>query len=97
MPEGESLALTEEGAPRFSISRLYTGSSKNYRKPSLKKVGDGMGAEAYGWGLYATESRENAEIYAETDRDFKEVASPDKNFHAQVYEQTFFTNRPEGD
>ena len=89
--------ISVSSAPRFSISRLYTGSSKNYRKPSLKKVGDGMGAEAYGWGLYATESRENAEIYAETDRDFKEVANPDKNFHAQVYEQTFFTNRPEGD
>lgn len=58
-------------APRFSISRLYTGSAADYDKPSLHAIGTGEGAQAYGWGLYASSRRGIAEAYASADKSRK--------------------------
>ena len=49
---------------RFSIGGLYTGSAADYEKPSLHYVGTGEGSQVYGWGLYGSNRREVAEMYA---------------------------------
>ncbi len=50
--------------PRYSVSRLYTGSGADYDQPSLHAIGTGEGAQAYGWGLYASDRRDIGENYA---------------------------------
>lgn len=53
------------GGKRKSISGIYTGTSADYDKPSLLKIGTGEGSQVYGWGLYGSNRREVAEGYAE--------------------------------
>ena len=137
---------------RKSISGIYTGSSADYDKPSLLKVGTGDGGQIYGWGLYGSNERGEAETYADMEvgkyeysyqkngkiinekddtieskavgalklwgdvetaieelkgipnseaiiKELKEHGSEYQEYNPQkhIYEQTFFTNRPEGD
>ena len=51
-------------ARRFAVGSLYTGSTADYDRPSLTKVGTGEGSQVYGWGLYASSKRGVAESYA---------------------------------
>lgn len=55
------------GDSRKSISGIYTGSSADYDKPSLLKIGTGEGNQVYGWGLYGSNNRDVAESYMPTD------------------------------
>lgn len=59
------------GLSKMSVGRLYTGSTADYAKPSLLKVGTGEGSQVYGWGLYASDRRGVAEDYARADRNRK--------------------------
>lgn len=65
-PEGRSIEDT-----KFKISRLYTGSSADYRIPSLHYIGTGEGNQVYGYGLYASNRRSVAESYAKNDANEK--------------------------
>ena len=66
---------------KLRIGPLYTGTTADYAQrlgdgtivngPSLHYVGTGEGAQAYGWGLYASQKREVADSYAEADADRK--------------------------
>lgn len=141
------------GDERKSISHIFTGSSADYDKPSLLKVGSGEGNQVYGWGLYGSNQREVAEGYAAMDvgkksgigyikngkpieqfgksvenkvagalalwgdvetaieemkgvhdsediiKELKEHGHEYREYHPQeiIYEQTFFTDRKEGD
>ena len=59
----------------FSRKRIFTGSAASYDKPSLQYIGTGEGAQAYGWGLYGSESRKVAEWYANEDADRKNYSN----------------------
>lgn len=50
---------------------LYTGSAADYERPSLHYVGTGEGNQVYGWGLYASDRRGKAEMYAEAQKNKK--------------------------
>ena len=59
---------------RKSIGEIYTGSAADYANrsreggkddgPSLKSIGTGEGAQAFGWGLYGSNRRGVAKSYA---------------------------------
>ena len=68
--EGEGRDDSRRGytAKKYSTSSLFTGSSADYDKPSLLKVGTGEGSQVYGWGLYASNRRGVAEGYANSER-----------------------------
>ncbi len=55
--------IAHASGTRYSVEGLYTGSAADYEKPSLHYVGTGVGAQAYGWGLYAINGKEGAEEY----------------------------------
>jgi len=42
----------------------YHGSSKNFDKFSTSKIGEGVGSQAQGWGLYFTDLKSIAKFYA---------------------------------
>ena len=80
----------------MGISHIFTGSTANYDKPSLQGIGSGEGTQVYGWGLYGTTLRNDAEYYAaKAQANF--VPGRGSDGRQRIYEQTFFTNRPEGD
>lgn len=58
-------AMTGKGDVRYSIPHIFTGSSASYEKPSLVHVGEGEGSQVYGWGLYGSDQRGVAEMYAD--------------------------------
>lgn len=145
----------EEAYPQkqMGISHIFTGSAANYDKPSLLRVGTGTGNQVYGWGLYGSNQRGDAEGYAAGDvdkksgigyikngklieqfgklvenkvagalalwgdvetaieemkgvpnsediiKELKEHGHEYREYHPQefIYEQTFFTDRKEGD
>lgn len=70
--EKESRAASAKPEPlkprEMGISRIFTGSSADYEKPSLLKVGTGEGSQVYGWGLYGSTVRGVAEGYADNYR-----------------------------
>ena len=74
---------TMEMGQRWSVGQLYTGSAADYEKPSLHYVGTGSGSQEYGHGLYGTVMFSTAEGYA--------------GKRGNIYEQTWFTDREEGD
>lgn len=59
---------------RYSISSIYTGSAADYAQrledgtivngPSLHYIGEGVGAQVYGYGLYGSSQREEGERFA---------------------------------
>lgn len=55
----------------FDTPELYTGSAADYERPSLHYVGTGEGTQVYGWGLYASDRRDYAEMYAESQKNNK--------------------------
>lgn len=59
------------GSVRHSVRGLYTGSAADYERPSLHYVGTGEGTQVYGWGLYASDRRDYAEMYAESQKNNK--------------------------
>ena len=90
---------------RKSISGIYSGSIGDYANesrqggtgdgPSLHYVGKGEGTQVYGHGLYGTTLKNDAEYYAaKAQANYVPGRGDGKQ---RVYEQTFFTNRPEGD
>ena len=89
-------AVIADDIARHSISRLYTGSAADYDQPSLRAVGTGVGRQAFGWGLYASKNRAVAENHATREQDRKSMPG-EVGANAHVYEQTWFTDRPEGD
>ena len=89
-------AVIADDIARHSISRLYTGSAADYDQPSLRAVGTGVGRQAFGWGLYASKNRAVAENHATREQDRKSMPG-EAGANAHVYEQTWFTDRPEGD
>ena len=89
-------AVIADDIARHSISRLYTGSAADYDQPSLRAVGTGVGRQAFGWGLYASKNRAVAENHATREQDRKSMPG-EASANAHVYEQTWFTDRPEGD
>jgi hypothetical protein len=58
----------EQMQQKFSISKsqidAYHGSSKKFDKFSTSKIGEGVGAQAQGWGLYFTDLKSVAKFYA---------------------------------
>ena len=89
-------AVIADDIARHSVSRLYTGSAADYDQPSLRAVGTGVGRQAFGWGLYASKNRAVAENHATREQDRKSMPG-EAGANAHVYEQTWFTDRPEGD
>jgi hypothetical protein len=90
---------------KFAIGGIFTGSTADYANrsrqggvddgPSLVYVGKGEGTQVYGYGLYGSTLKNDAEYYAA-----KAQANyvPGRGDGRQIiYEQTFFTNRPKGD
>lgn len=73
--EGKTSVWFNEGlgsSPALlQVSPVWTGSAASYDAPSLQYIGTGEGAQAYGWGLYGSSSREVAEWYAQMDADRK--------------------------
>lgn len=63
--EGGSVRDSDDSGMRFSIPHVFTGSSASYEKPSLVHVGEGEGSQVYGWGLYGSDQRGVAEMYAD--------------------------------
>ena len=65
-----------DGQTRKSISGVFTGTAADYANrsrqggvddgPSVKHIGTGEGAQAYGWGLYGSNRRGVAEGYAKS-------------------------------
>ena len=80
---------------RQSIGGIFTGTVADYEKPSLHYVGSGEGTQVYGYGLYGSTLRNDAEYYAAKVQGNYIPGSGDGK--QRIYEQTFFTNRPEGD
>jgi|GEM_PF-4114816 len=89
-------AVIADDIARHSVSRLYTGSAADYDQPSLRAVGTGVGRQAFGWGLYASKNRAVAENHATREQNRKSMPG-EAGANAHVYEQTWFTDRPEGD
>lgn len=95
-----------DGQTRKSIGGIYTGTVADYANrsreggkedgPSLQKIGTGEGTQVYGWGLYGSTLRNDAEYYAaKAQANF--VPGRGSDGRQRIYEQTFFTNRPKGD
>ena len=73
----EVASALQQHAPRFAVSGLYTGSAAEYANrdvhgnivngPSLHYIGEGEGNQAFGWGLYASNSFGIASGYARRD------------------------------
>ena len=57
----------EEAEGRFAVGGIFTGSSADYDKPSIKFIGTGEGSQVYGWGLYGSTVRDIADGYAHQD------------------------------
>ena len=77
---------------QFSRKRIYTGSAANYDKPSLQYIGTGEGAQAFGWGLYGSESEDVARWYAKKDA----VRKSENTFEARTIRhkvQDFITGK----
>lgn len=66
--KGKKEAKVQPPKP-MGISHIFTGTSANYDKPSLLKIGTGEGSQVYGWGLYGSNQRGVAETYADTTSD----------------------------
>ena len=92
MPKEE----TSEIENSSGISKIFTGSVSDYAKPSLLHVGSGEGTQVYGYGLYGSTLRNDAEYYAaKAQGNF--VPKPGASGEQVIYEQTFFNNRKAGD
>ncbi|WP_354832459.1 hypothetical protein ABGM91_11445 [Akkermansia muciniphila] len=59
--EAANAVITEPGVT-FSITALHA-SPHSFRKFTTEKMGDGEGAQAYGWGLYFAEHQEVNKAY----------------------------------
>lgn len=77
MMEGKGLAERSSASgtgKRASIGGIFTGTAADYANesrqggkedgPSLQKIGTGEGSQVYGWGLYGSNVRGVAEMYA---------------------------------
>lgn len=84
---------------QFSRKRIFTGSAASYDKPSLQYVGTGEGQQAYGWGLYGSESEKVARWYAEEDADRKNhsIATVIKYMGTPYTEKELFDDAKAGD
>lgn len=70
----------------YQVGPLYTGSSASYDRPSTDFIGTGEGAQAFGWGLYASEIKHIAKWYAEEDAERKK--------RIQMMETLYFNDNP---
>lgn len=55
------------GAAKLSMDARFHGTAANVHKFQTKYMGTGEGAQAFGWGLYFSESRRIAEEYKKAD------------------------------
>ena len=96
-PSNRQIESPEAEQPKKrGVSRVFTGSVADYSQPSLTKLGTGQGTQVYGHGLYGSTLRNDAEYYAALAQG-NFVPRPGERGDQIIYEQTFFTNRDEGD
>lgn len=60
----QSAVLGRDNGARYMVA--YHGTPHEFDAFSMERIGSGEGAQAYGYGLYFTESREIAEYYRST-------------------------------
>lgn len=65
-PEGGQRTLVLEATD--ALERAYHGSAADFSEFSLEKIGTGEGAQAFGWGLYVTDSAGIGKSYAKDDQ-----------------------------
>ena len=68
--QGEDVPARTPDMPQFSI-KTYHGSAAKFDQFDHSHMGEGEGAQAYGWGTYVTEVKGIGRTYAESMRDSK--------------------------
>jgi hypothetical protein len=64
------------GPGPFAINKAYHGTGYKFDKFSKDKIGQGQGAQTYGWGLYFAENRDVAKKYSQ---EIAQSLTPDKD------------------
>ena len=78
----ENVGTFDAGDNDIRFRRTYHGSGNSFERFDHRHMGEGEGAQAYGWGTYVTDVEGIARTYASSSSLFNKVFSDDNDYEA---------------